>query len=153
MSQRLSRLSAAVCGEGKEGSATARDEGRTRPSARGPGGVTLMWSWGPRWVWQGLHRGDAAVGGAGSCRAALGQGGHTRRAALDRDGMAGEEDAETRCRRVRARALGETPLTWRDPIFVRASGQTADADSPVTWVCSIAPGWGTCSLSFLLSRI
>lgn len=155
MSQSLSRLSAAVCGEERREVPRARDEGRTRPSARGPWRGDTDVELGSEVGVQGPHRGDAAVRGAGVlAELPLGQGGHTRRAALTGDGMAGEEDAETRCRHVRARALGRHRLTfWRDPIFVRASGQTAVMRIKPGYVArSIAPGGGALALFLFCSR-
>ena len=103
---------------------------------------------------QGPHRGDAVVGGRGPGQAAP----RTKRThapgGTDRRWNDRREDAETRRRRVHARALGKRGLTfWRDPIFVRASGQTA-----VMWIKpgyvarSIAPRGGALALFLFCSR-
>lgn len=80
--------------------------------------------------------------------------GHLSQVALTRDGNDRGEDAETSHRCARSRALVKHGLTfWRDPIFVRASGQTA-----VMWIKpgyvarSIAPGGGALALFLFCSR-
>ena len=55
---------------------------------------------------------------------------------------------------MRARALGKRGLTfWRDPIFVRASGQTAVMRIKPGYVArSIAPRGGALALFLFCSR-
>lgn len=70
-----------------------------------------MWSWGPRWVCRDPTEGTLqGLGGSqGPGRAAPRTRTRPRQAALTGDGMTGE-DAETRHRCVRARALVNTDL-------------------------------------------
>lgn len=80
--------------------------------------------------------------------------GHLSQVALTRDGNDRGEDAETSHRCARSRALVKHGLTfWRDPIFVRASGQTAVMRIKPGYVArSIAPGGGALALFLFCSR-
>lgn len=119
------------------------------------GEATLMWSWGPRWVCrdptEGTLRGRGGEPGSWpSCpsdKDTPASGGADRRW-NDRRGCRDEAQV---CAR---QGVGEHGLTfWRDPIFVRASGQTAVMRIKPSYVArSITPGGGALALFLFCSR-